>query len=550
MPRKKIVIDGYHLKFIPAGSLSILQSLANDFPFIKDKKIALMKYIELIDFIIKLYKNNPVGISQRFFKKKLKLENGSAVSKILKDLMTAGFLKIDKTKFKIKEQAYEYIPIYEELEAIHIPKNSTNKPTNDVLEEDLNIPENLIPYLNVLKKISFDLIGYKTVTTVNYFEDVFQFIQSNQFIYSNIFNSNSNTNYDYPMYCNSLVPQEKDIMYDNSFVPYRCNSFVPLIVPTEFIPVYKIISGKFKLSYPKPYTRIYTTLTNLKRCYRPFLRLNEKPLIGFDVANCQPLIATAAFKIYSKNFYGFIKDDIQDYQTNCEAGIFYDYFMQLNGIDANDEEARSKFKSDFFGKVFYPKIYPSDGKWLIQFKEKYPTCYEGMIDVKGGVMSENYKSFPATMTEIESAIFIPVNLEMIALGYDVLNIHDSLYSDSQEAIELAKNKIKEKFAEIGLTPLLKDINYQIPAPQATITPAVDIHIKKELQRSPAKDSENVVKTKEVINPYLTPRKITETTDEMLGIKSFNQLRTEKGFFESEEDVRKRYWKSRKKAVGS
>lgn len=214
------------------------------------------------------------------------------------------------------------------------------------------------------------------------------------------------------------------------------------------------------------------------------------------------MIATAAFKIYSKNFYGFIKDDIQDYQANCEAGIFYDYFMQLNGIDANDEEARSEFKSDFFGKVFYPKIYPSDGEWLIQFKEKYPTCYEGMIDVKRGVMSENYKSFPATMTEIESAIFIPVNLEMIAMGYDVLNIHDSLYSDSQEAIELAKIKIKEKFAEIGITPLLKDINYQFPALQTPKQPVVDNYIKKDLQGSPAEDTENTVKPqpKEIQKP--------------------------------------------------
>lgn len=82
---------------------------------------------------------------------------------------------------------------------------------------------------------------------------------------------------------------------------------------------------------------------------------------------------------------------------------------------------------------------------------------------------------------------------------------------------------------------------------------VDNHIKKELQGSPAEETKNVVKPSafasqkktEAINPYLTPRKITGPTDEMLGIKSLNQLRQEKGFFESDEDVRKRYWENRK-----
>ena len=126
-------------------------------------------------------------------------------------------------------------------------------------------------------------------------------------------------------------------------------------IPTELIPVYKIIAGKFKVSRPNPNSRVYTNITNLAREYRPFLRLNGEPLIGFDIANSQPLIAAILFRRYSIKEYGVIKDDVMEYQSICENGKFYEYFMDLNGIDTTCEEARTEFKKEFFSKVFYTK---------------------------------------------------------------------------------------------------------------------------------------------------------------------------------------------------
>jgi hypothetical protein len=188
--------------------------------------------------------------------------------------------------------------------------------------------------------------------------------------------------------------------------------------------------------------------------------LNGKPLIGFDIANCQPLLAAIAFTIYSNKEYGFVKDDVAEYQETCEAGKFYEDFMHLNEIDTNCEETRAKFKAEFFGKIFYTKEVKKENYLKTQFREKYPTCYEAILRIKGGYYSEDYKIFPALMTEFETAIMFGANMEIIKMGYDMVNIFDSLYSDNEEAINEAKKMVMDDFALLGIRPKLKDISYR------------------------------------------------------------------------------------------
>ena len=64
------------------------------------------------------------------------------------------------------------------------------------------------------------------------------------------------------------------------------------------------------------------------------------------------------------------------------------------------------------------------------------------------------------MTELETAIMFETNMEIIKMGYDMVNIFDSLYSDNGEAIKAAKKMVMDDFAEFGIRPKLKDISYQ------------------------------------------------------------------------------------------
>ena len=67
--------------------------------------------------------------------------------------------------------------------------------------------------------------------------------------------------------------------------------------------------------------------------------------------------------------------------------------------------------------------------------------------------------FPGFMTELETAIMFETDMEIIKMGYDMVNIFDSLYSDNEDAINAAKKMVKDDFAEFGIRPKLKDISY-------------------------------------------------------------------------------------------
>jgi hypothetical protein len=215
-------------------------------------------------------------------------------------------------------------------------------------------------------------------------------------------------------------------------------------------------------------------------------------MIGFDIANSQPLLAAIAFITYSQNEYRTIKNDVKKYVAACENGKFYEYFMELNGINTNCEKERTAFKKEFFGKVFYTKEVEKENYLKTQFKEKYPTCYEAIFRIKGGeYYSKKYKDFPALMTEIETSIIYDTNIKLIELGYDVVNIFDSLLSDSEEAIEIAKQLVLEHFGQFGITPTLKDIK---PSALIASEPLLNIEIMDQHNQSIPKNQTNVAAT--------------------------------------------------------
>jgi len=493
MPRKKEIKSGFHIKYIPSGSLKDLENLAKDFPFIKDKNVALTKYVETISNLIErsiFYKDEKkfIGISQDILRKKLGIE-AKAVSKILKDLVEHNFLKIDKSDFKIKVSAWKYKVVSKEVEMIAFSKNNFNKKSNEMM----SVPNGII-ISNPSKEMNLYATSF---CKIKFDKSIIEFINTQYSNLSNLSNLYTHLN------DNSFVPEH------NSLVPVE-NLNYKLVgkMPKELIGVFKILNGNLKISRKHKDSRVYSNITNLKKDFKPFLRLNDKPLIGFDIANSQPLIATIAFQMYSQKEYGYIKPDIFEYQKSCEEGKFYEYFMELNAVNPDE---RGKFKGRFFAKVFYSKNLEEENELKTQFKEKYPTCYEAIFTIKGDQFySEEYKRFPALMTEIETYIMWNTNLEVINQGYDMVNIFDSLYSDDETAIALAKHLVIEKFTKFGITPTLKDIDYRIETKPVEIPVNADPQQKinyetmKQLtmEKQPLK-SKQTEELKKPIERYLT-----------------------------------------------
>jgi hypothetical protein len=509
MPRKKLKVDGFHLKFIPTGRLPELQKLAEQFPHINDTTIALMKYVETFSNITERARNSDkrfVPVSTGILKKKLGLDD-KGTSRILNDLVANNFLLREKSTFVLGKAAWSYKPVHTLLDAVKINRSFLNSTTDKILADETKVEPALQEYGSVVKKITVD-------------DFVFDFINSEEFLNiqkkrkinneknkkkvkkSEKFSEeltlkivNTNCNNDYKSNETFYNTERKSAtvstcIYDNSFVPYaepiqkqhfaEHNSFVPYEVigriPTELISVYKLMAGRFRVKRKIAGSRVYTNITNLAREFRPFLRLNGKPLIGFDIANSQPLIAAIAFRKFTEQEYDCIKDDVLDYQRACERGKFYEYFMELNGIDTTCEDARSAFKAEFFGKVFYTKEVEKDNYLKVQFRDKYPTCHEAIFRIKGDhYYSKTYADFPALMTLLETEIMFTANEKVIEMGYDAVNIFDSLYSDSDTAIAIAKDLVIKGFARFGITPTLKDINYRTEEPDLNEKIMVDIN---------------------------------------------------------------------------
>lgn len=227
--------------------------------------------------------------------------------------------------------------------------------------------------------------------------------------------------------------------------------------------VYKINGGYIISSRPNRKSRVYNEITSLKRELRKLVLLDGKNIIGMDIANCQPLIAYLLIEDYwfkkikarsePGNPDGNLPVDVLKYKADCEAGEFYNNFMNELQVP---KELRSQFKADFFAKVFFSEH--NGWKDLLKdlFIERYPSCWEAICELKGGLNSKNYKKFSVSLQEREAQIiFDTVNMELLNSGIKAFNIFDAIYVNNMEAYEKARQLTINAFKLHGLTPKIE-----------------------------------------------------------------------------------------------
>ena len=216
-----------------------------------------------------------------------------------------------------------------------------------------------------------------------------------------------------------------------------------------------IIDGAWFVHRPNNKSRVYTNLTSLKREFRKLLKYNGQFLVELDIRNSQPLIASILIKDYwekEKNFP--IPADILQYQKDCEAGVFYDYFMKLNDVQ---DEKRGEFKVQLFAEVFFSKVSRRNTVLKTQFIEKYPSAYDAICHIKGGLDSKHYNKFAILLqTKEASIIFDDVNVGLLREDIPAFNIFDSILC-LHEHKEIARERMMTAFAKHGLLPT---INYK------------------------------------------------------------------------------------------
>lgn len=174
MPRKKIIKEGYHLRYIPAGKMTDFIKMAQAHPM-KDKMCILWKYVETYSDLIERCKNNEtyfVASSQKILDAFISCNNSG---RILNDMVTYGLLKKDKSTYKMKKKSYSYKPVHQSYDIIKIYRNFLNKATDFMLSDKFNV--------NNLKDT--EQLYYKSFTNLSIDKGIINYL-SNQYPKSEI----------------------------------------------------------------------------------------------------------------------------------------------------------------------------------------------------------------------------------------------------------------------------------------------------------------------------------------------------------------------------
>ena len=134
--------------------------------------------------------------------------------------------------------------------------------------------------------------------------------------------------------------------------------------------------------------RIYHSFTNLSKISRKHFNIN---MTDVDIINCQPLLLVALLK---KN--GFKSD--HTYQRDCEAGCFYERFVDINETGLSEDEQRTYTKKSLYKNIFFG--FNTRSKHNKRFQELYPQTWNSLE-----LISKNCESLASQLQNLESALF-------------------------------------------------------------------------------------------------------------------------------------------------
>ncbi len=176
--------------------------------------------------------------------------------------------------------------------------------------------------------------------------------------------------------------------------------------------------------------RIYHSFTNVSRVSREHLNIK---LHNIDVTNCQPLMLVAYLK---KN--NLMCDT--NYQKDCEAGIFYEKFDGIDGLQLENDQ-RDNIKVMVYRKIFFG--FDINSNFNKKFKEMYPLTWDELSKIK-----KNKISLAAQLQNMEASLFnfiIPVKSKYF------FTLFDAIYFDNEKDVELIEGIIKGFFADLGVS---------------------------------------------------------------------------------------------------
>lgn len=197
--------------------------------------------------------------------------------------------------------------------------------------------------------------------------------------------------------------------------------------------------------------RIYSTLTNLPKLFRPFLSIDSESFYELDIASSQPLLVSFLYRKWCDYNCVDVQKDGADYQEICESGDFYNVFGKY--VKKNNVRVDETFKVDVFSRIFFNEEYYKENTYQKLFKKRFPSIATCIKDIK----KNNYKDVARKLQEIEADLIInKISTRLIAEGItDFFTIHDSISVLNKDK-KRTKQIMMEEFGKVNLRPTIKE----------------------------------------------------------------------------------------------
>jgi hypothetical protein len=242
----------------------------------------------------------------------------------------------------------------------------------------------------------------------------------------------------------------------------------------------RILNGDIFYSIDNTSGRFHSNITNMAKGLRPFLRINDKPLVNLDIKNSQPYLSTIlltnpgkvswmtenpAFTLLLQSLKVSHKQDIKKYISLVITGRIYEYLMDefaKEGLELYRDETKEQMLRIMYARNRSPKDERNRKARLI-FKNCFPTVHRIFSKIRGsekGDSFQNFKRFAILLQRIESYLMLDVILKRIykeLSGTIAVTVHDSIMTgaltNNVEAVR--KIMIEELTNFIGFAPNIK-----------------------------------------------------------------------------------------------
>ncbi len=242
----------------------------------------------------------------------------------------------------------------------------------------------------------------------------------------------------------------------------------------------RIKNGDIFYSVDNTSKRFHSNVTNISKNLRPFLRINDEPLVNIDVKNCQPYLSTiiltnpskvswltenTAFALLLQTLKVSHNKDVKEYIYLVATGTLYEYMMRAfadEGLTLNRQETKRQILRILFARNRPPKDLINRLARDI-FKQKFPTVHRIFSKVRGSIRGNkfvNFKRFSILLQRIESYLMLDIVLKRIYRelpGTIAVTIHDSIMTGIlTNNVEAVRQIIHEELTFfIGIAPKLE-----------------------------------------------------------------------------------------------